>query len=63
MANPVTVKFRDGTERKFEDRGRPGGGYRVEYGAWHVTIIDCFGKRSTFPLDLVKEVVECPTCY
>lgn len=63
MSNNVIVKYRDGTLRKFEDRGRAGGSYTqsVEYGPGHVTIVDVWGARTSIPLDLIEEIQECPT--
>jgi hypothetical protein len=55
----VTVIFRDGTQRKFEDHGRAGGSYsqQVRYVESFVIITDVWGKETAIPTDLVQEVV------
>lgn len=65
MANNVTVKFRDGTDKKFADNGRAGGSFQqtVEYADGYVKVIDVWGHITAYPNDLVREVNECPTHY
>ena len=54
----VTIKFRDGTERTMEDRGRPGGSYsqKVSYEGGFVVVTDVWGAKTAFPAELVAEV-------
>jgi hypothetical protein len=54
----ITIKFKDGTERKFEDRGRPGGSWSnsVKYEGAFVIVKDCWGKTNAFPAADVVEV-------
>lgn len=56
----VLVKFKDGTERRFDHRGRAGGSYtvHVKYEGAFVIIEDEYGTRTAFPAADVAEVVE-----
>lgn len=62
MSN-ITVKMKDGTIRKFEHEGRPGGSYtktlKLEGG--FVIITDEWYKRVAIPAIDVAEVIEEPT--
>lgn len=64
MSN-VTIHFRDGKTEKIKDTGRPGGSYSVQvvYEGGVVTVIDCYGFRTSWPLDLVEKVEERPLRY
>ena len=54
----ITVKFRDGTVKRFEDRGRPGGSYSnsIATPPGFVIITDCYGSQTIYPSDLVSSV-------
>ena len=56
----VTIKFKDGSERRFEDRGAPGGSYSqsVRYEGAFVVVKDAHGKETAFPAADVVEVVK-----
>ena len=54
-----TLKFRDGTEQRMEDRGAPGGSYSqtVTYQGSFVVVTDAYGRIRAFPAELVLEVI------
>ena len=56
----ITVTMKDGTVRKFEDRGAPGGSYsnHLEYKPGFVVITDPYGKSTSIPTADVAEVVQ-----
>lgn len=51
----VIVEFRDGSKRTFENRNQRGT-VQVEFTPGVVGVIDEYGARHYYPLDLVKEV-------
>jgi len=57
-----TIKFKDGTERRFEDRGAPGGSYnqRIKYEGVFVIVIDAYDNTYAFPSADVAEVQTQP---
>lgn len=58
----VTVKFKDGTSRKFQEQGRAGGSWSVSvtYAEGMVIVEDEWGTRTAFPMADIAEVVEIP---
>lgn len=61
----VKIKFKDGTVRDFQHRGRSGGSYtvRVAYEGAFVVITDEWGKRTAFPANDIAEVIETQYNY
>ena len=62
MAN-ILIRFRDGTEKEFKHKGRPGGSYTksVSYEGGMVIVRDEYDRRTAYPMDTVAEVIETPT--
>lgn len=58
-----TIKFKNGTERRFEDRGAAGGSYSqsIRYEGQFVIVRDAYDNETAFPVDLVAEVQTQPT--
>jgi hypothetical protein len=58
----ITVKMKDGTERKFPHEGRAGGSWtkKVTYEGAFVVIEDEWQQRTAIPASEVAEVVETP---
>lgn len=60
MAESITIKFKDGTQRVFREQGRPGGSYTLsltlENGFACVT--DEWNQRTCFPSQDIAEVSE-----
>lgn len=54
----VTIKFKDGTTRRFEERGRAGGSWRqtVRYEGVFVLIVDEWGGVTAFPAQDIAEL-------
>jgi hypothetical protein len=61
MAN-ITVKMKDGTVRKFEHKGRPGGSWTksLRYEEGFVVISDEYGTETAIPTADIEEVVSEP---
>jgi hypothetical protein len=59
MSN-VLVKMKDGTERRFDHKGRPGGSYtvHVKYEGAFVIIEDEWHKKTAIPAADIAEVIE-----
>lgn len=55
----VTIKFKDGKERKFIEHGRSGGSYTqtARYEGVFVLVVDEYGGVTAFPADIISEVV------
>lgn len=62
MSN-IMVKMKDGTVRKFEHAGRPGGSYTksVSYEGAFLVITDEWYRRTSIPATDIAEVIETPT--
>ena len=56
----VTIKFKDGSERRFEDRGAPGGSYSqsVRYEGAFVVVKDAYDNETAFPAADVAEITK-----
>jgi hypothetical protein len=54
----ITIKFKDGTERKFPHEGRAGGSYSksVSYEGGFVIVKDEWYNTFAFPTEVVAEV-------
>ena len=61
MAN-ITVKMKDGTERKFMHEGRAGGSYskRLSYAGAFAVIEDEYGNKTSIPAADIAEIEERP---
>lgn len=62
MAN-VAITMKDGTVRRFEDRGAPGGSYSqtVRYEGAFVIVTDAYGAERAYPaVDIVEVYTEAP---
>ena len=59
MSN-ITVKFKDGSVRKFPHEGRAGGSYTksVQFEGAFVVVVDEWGSCTAFPAAEVAEVHE-----
>lgn len=55
----VTIKFKDGTERRLEEGHRAGGSYtqKVRYEGCFVVVEDVYGGEIAFPSEAIAEVV------
>lgn len=58
----IVLKFVDGTERRFDHKGRSGGSYTigVKYEGAFVIVTDEWGASSAFPSERVAEVQAKP---
>lgn len=54
----VIVRFKDGDEKVFVDRGAPGGSYsnKVLYEGEFVIVEDPYGNKTAYPAEEIKEV-------
>lgn len=61
----ITIKFKDGTVRKFPHEGRAGGSYTksVKYEGAFVVVTDEYGKTNAFPAQDIAEVISDPGRY
>ena len=59
----ITVKMKDGTEKKFMHEGRPGGSYTktIKYNGAFVVIRDEYDRETAIPAADIEEVVTEPT--
>lgn len=58
QVSDITVYLRDGTQKRFEDRGAPGGSYHasIRY-EWQFAIHkDAYGKETVWPMDLIARI-------
>lgn len=55
----VIIKMKNGTTKKFEDHGRPGGSYsqRIKYEGAFAVITDCYDNQTAIPASDIEEVV------
>jgi hypothetical protein len=58
----ITIIFKDGSKREFPHKVRAGGSYTksVKYEGSFVVVEDEWRKKTAFPMDTVKEVIEEP---
>ncbi len=58
----ITVHFLDGSTREFKHEGRAGGSYtkKIRYEPGFVVIEDEWGKETSIPTSLVKEIETHP---
>ena len=61
MSN-ITIKMKDGTERKFPDEGRPGGSYTktIRYEGNFAIVKDEWGKETAIPSCDIQEIEVTP---
>lgn len=60
MSERITFKMKDGTERVFKHRGRPGGSYtiRLSFEGEFAIVTDEYDDRTIIPGHLIAEINE-----
>lgn len=58
----ITIKMKDGSERKFKHEGRPGGSYtkKLKFEGAFAVVEDEYGNRTAIPAADIVEVSETP---
>lgn len=59
----ITIKMKDGTERKFMHEGRDGGSYtkEIRYEGAFAIITDEWKKETAIPAHDIAEIIKVPT--
>lgn len=54
----ITMKMKDGTTRRFDERGRPGGSYTIslEFVQGFTVVVDEWANRTYIPSDDIAEI-------